>query len=129
MKKELACKFAAYCCLDLDDNLNHPVDPDYEVSTNPLDSVLKEIFAVDPETGSPKGDLAYYLSPDGNPTIKSWLENNLLAPRGISNNTPEGVTDDMLAEFSRGADETIESYSQRMTEIYQSAIEHSKEEK
>ena len=27
------------------------------------------------------GDLSYYLSPDGNPTVKQWLENNLLKPR------------------------------------------------
>ena len=60
--------------------INDVIDPEYVPSTSQLDEILKDIFSVDPESGLPRGDLAYYLSPDGNPTVKAWLENNLLKP-------------------------------------------------
>ena len=47
-------------------------------------NVLKEIFAVDDRTGLPQGEIAYYLSPDGNPQIKEWLLNNLMRTRSVS---------------------------------------------
>ena len=101
---------------------NDVVDPEYVPSTSQLDEILKDIFSVDPDSGLPRGDLAYYLSPDGNPTVKAWLENNLLKPRAKSVGTSiEGVTDDMLAEYSRGKDESVSDYAARLRSIYDSA--------
>ena len=101
---------------------NDVVDPEYVPSTSQLDEILKDIFSVDPDSGLPRGDLAYYLSPDGNPTVKAWLENNLLKPRAKSVGTSiEGVTDDMLAEYSRGKDESVSDYAARLRSISDSA--------
>lgn len=101
---------------------NGVVDPEYVPSTSQLDEILRDIFSVDPDSGLPRGDLAYYLSPDGNPTVKAWLENNLLKPRATRvGSTIEGVTDDMLYEYSRRKDESVADYAERLRSIYDSA--------
>ena len=101
---------------------NDVIDPEYVPSTSQLDEILKDIFSVDPESGLPRGDLAYYLSPDGNPTVKAWLENNLLKPRAARVGTSiDGVTDDMLNEYSRRKDESVADYAERLRSIYDSA--------
>ena len=114
MKKELAKYLAIAQGLDLS---YHPgPTPMFSldgVQKNDLDNILSEIFAPDPLTGAPKGDIAYYLSPDGNPMIKSWLETNLLAPRGVRSSNGQ-YDDDIIAEYSRNADESVDAYRQRI---------------
>ena len=81
-------------------------------------NVLKEIFAVDDRTGLPQGEIAYYLSPDGNPQIKEWLLNNLMRTRSFSvGGTDYDVTDDMLEEFSRQPNESLGDYRKRIYDI------------
>lgn len=78
---------------DLDFNVvNDVVDPEFVPTESELNNILKEIFSVDPVSGLPVGDLAYYLSPNGNPQVKEWLETNLLKPRAASvGSSIEGV--------------------------------------
>ena len=123
MDKSLAKYFACYKGLDLsDEGRNIPVYPVPEVIDSPLQSILDEIFAVDPLTGLPKGDIQYYMSSEGNPQVKQWIENNLLQPRVISgSSTTEGVTDDMIAEMSRMKGESVSDYQNRLISIYDSA--------
>ena len=123
MDKSLAKYFACYKGLDLsDEGRNVPVDPVPEVIDSSLQSILDEIFAVDPLTGLPKGDIQYYLSSEGNPQVKQWIENNLLRPRVNSGSSvPEGVADDMIVEMSRKKDESISDYQNRLMSIYDSA--------
>lgn len=101
---------------------NDVVDPEYVAPDSDLDRIIKEIFAVDPVSGLPKGDLAYYLSPDGNPQVKQWLERNLLQPRvKSSGSSVEGVTDDLLVEYARKQGESVSDYSLRLKGYYDSA--------
>lgn len=101
---------------------NFVVDPEFVPSDSEFDRILKEIYSVDEKTGLPKGDLAYYLSPDGNPQVKAWLETHLLKPRSVERGSSiEGVTDDMIAEFSRGSDETPAGYASRLRSLYDAA--------
>lgn len=101
---------------------NDVVDPDFIPTDSEMDNILKEIFSVDERTGLPNGDLAYYLSPDGNPQIKQWLENNLLKPRAARvGSSVEGVTDDMLAEFAKQKDESSFEYANRLKGLYDAA--------
>ena len=98
---------------------NGVVDPEYIPSDSDMDRILKEIFSVDEKSGLPIGDLAYYLSPDGNPQVKAWLENNLLKPRAAALGTSvDGVTDDMIAEYAKGSNESAEDYTARLKKIY-----------
>ena len=98
---------------------NGVIDPEYVPTDSDMDRILKAIYSVDEKSGLPQGDLAFYLSPDGNPQIKSWLENNLLKPRAAARGTSvEGVTDDMIAEYAKGSNESAEDYSARLKKIY-----------
>lgn len=121
MNKELALKMSCFLGLGDISNSNKLPDPLYEVDNTPLLNVLEEVFSVDPRTGFPQGDLAYYLSPEGNPQIKAWLENNLLKPRGI-NVSNGNYDDDTLVEFSRMPDETVSDYSKRLRGYYDDAV-------
>lgn len=103
------------------------VDPVKEEPIADSDStmfdILREIYSVDPISGLPKGDIQYYLSKDGNPDVKRWLETNLLQPRAISSGSSvEGITDDMIADFARRSDESVSQYVERMASIRDSAI-------
>ena len=102
---------------------NGVVDPAYVPSESNMMDILNEIFSVDPISGLPKGDLAYYLSPDGNPDVKLWLENNLLKPRSIATGSSvEGVSDDLIAECARRSDESAFDYALRMENMKNEAI-------
>lgn len=121
MKKELAKYLSAFQGIDLTYS-NKPEDPDYEVDESQLKKVLDEIFSVDPVSGFPKGDIHYYMSTNGNPQVKQWLENNLLKPRlKKSGSSLKDVTDDMIVEMSRYQGETVDDYASRLMSIYDTA--------
>lgn len=126
MKKSLAKKFAQCERMDTTIEVVHEA-PKFEYDDSQLKQVLDEIFAVDPVSGFPKGDIQYFLSKDGNPQVKAWLESNLLQPRATSRGSSlEGVTDDMIAEFSRQPGESTVSYAARLASIRDEAINNSK---
>ena len=128
MKRDIS-NMSMFQGLDPVDN-NFVVDPEYVPTDTDMDRILREIYSVDELTGLPKGDLVYYLSPDGNPQVKAWLENNLLKPRAAKLGTSlEGVTDDMLAEFSKSAGESGSDYRARMMSIYESTTKEIEEYK
>ena len=120
MNKELAKYKSEYQGIDIHYE-NKPKDPDYKKSDSELQVILDEIFTVDPVTGLVKGDIAYYLSKDGNPQVKQWLETHLLQPRMIGNQSSKDVTDDMIVEMSRQCGETVEEYQTRLMSIYDAA--------
>lgn len=119
MDKRLWKLFAVFQGIEQHESNGSEPDPEYKPSESNLDDIIREIFSVDPVSGLPKGDIQYYLSKDGNPDVKRWIENNLLTPRVVSGqSTPEGVTDDMIAEMSRQRGESVEDYSSRLQSIY-----------
>lgn len=120
MNKELAKFKSEFQGIDIH-YVNKPKDPDYKKSDTEIQAILNEIFTVDPVSGFPRGDIQYYLSKDGNPQVKQWLESHLLQPRMTGNQTPKDVSDDMIVEMSRQRDESVEDYQLRLTSIYDSA--------
>lgn len=121
MNKELAYKLSAFAgCHDLFNPIK-PKDPAPQNDESELKSILDEIFSVDAVSGFPRGDIQYYLSSDGNPLVKQWLETHLLKPRAAVSSNPDGVTDDLINEMSRGADESISDYQKRLMSIYDRA--------
>ena len=122
MDRKLAKEFACYAKLDLsDEGRNFPVDPKPDFNDSMLKQVLDEIFSVDPISGFPRGDIQYYMSSEGNPQVKQWLENNLFKPRMSGNQSMEGLSDDLIVEFSRKVDESVSDYQMRLTSLYDSA--------
>lgn len=124
MNRKLAKRFPQYMFLNLDEEkmsyvMNHETDVKND---SELDAVLKEIFSVDEVSGFPKGDIQYFLSKDGNPQVKAWLEANLLSPRAKQQGADESViSDDLLVEMSRRDGETTDDYRSRLMSIYDEA--------
>lgn len=122
MKKSLFKNMG--CMMAMDDVPRRIPDPEYQFSQTDVDRILNDIFSVDERTGLPKGDIAYYLSPDGNPAVKDWLVNNLLKPRSVgSSSSLQDISDDTIEEFSRRADENISDYRERIYNLGVSARE------
>lgn len=121
MRKELA-KYSSMYRDTYDFTRPHKYDhslPEEEMTDTQLYNVLKEVYSVDPQTGLPRGDIQYFLSPNANPQVKAWLQDNLLKPRAKQQGSSiEGVTDDMLVEYSRKFGESVNAYRQRMQDIY-----------
>lgn len=122
MDKSLFSKMSMYRHLQTNKSNDDYDIPEYFQSDSDIDRIIREIFSVDDRTGLPKGDLAYYLSPDGNPTVKQWLENNLLKPRASRGENLADLSDDMIAEYARGSNESVSDYQQRLMGYYDSAL-------
>lgn len=123
MRRDLYIHMSCFC--GLKDIPFEPVDPPYVIPDTDLDRIIRDIFTVDEISGLPKGDISYYLSPDGNPTVKLWLENNLLKPRSVNSDSTLGLDDDIIFEFSRKPDESVFDYSSRLSDLYNKAKEES----
>ena len=121
MLRDSGRRLAIFAGIDFDYMSPRPADPAPDIMQTQLKEVLDEIFAVDPISGFPKGDIQYYLSSEGNPQVKQWLENNLLKPRMSGGSSLEDITDDMRVEFSRSANESISDYQARLMKIYDDA--------
>lgn len=100
---------------DVDFPQSKPVDPDDE-KKSPDDVIFDEIFAVDPVTLLPDGDIACFMSENTSESVRSFIAQNLLHENGgLSDMSKfDGLSDDDIAEFTRGGDETIESYRSRL---------------
>ena len=121
MLRDSGRRLAIFAGIDFDYVSPRPADPAPDIMQTQLKEVLDEIFSVDPISGFPKGDIQYYLSSEGNPQVKQWLENNLLKPRMSGGSSLEDITDDMRVEFSRSANESISDYQARLMKIYDDA--------
>lgn len=63
------------------------------------------------------------MSPNANPQVQAWLQENLLQPRAKQKGTSiEGVTDDMIVEYSRKFGESVNAYTKRLQDIYYKSV-------
>lgn len=76
--------------------------------------LLDVIFAPDPITLLPKGDIAVYLSKDTSAEVKSFIQANLMSE--VIPDTPYIGEDDELFDFIRRPHETREAYAKRLNE-------------
>lgn len=85
--------------------------------------LFDKIFAVNPVTNLPDGDIAVFMSENTSPEIKAFIQSQLMTPNGQQSDTSfDGLSDDDLASLSRGADEPLAAYASRMRSvIYQQA--------
>ena len=124
MNRKLAKRFPQYMFLNLDeDKMSYVMNQVSDVKhDSELDQVIKEIFSVDEVSGFPKGDIQYFLSKDGNPQVKAWLEANLLSPRAkLTGADSSQISDDLIVEMSRRDGETNDDYRSRLMSIYDEA--------
>lgn len=88
-----------------------------EVKERPSDfeTLLSQIFAVDPITNLPRGDIAQYLSNETNPQIRDYISSQLMSsmePVGQSSK----LSDDELIRYQRQANESVRDYVSRMAD-------------
>lgn len=83
----------------------------------PESSLFDLVFAVNPDTGLPQGDIAVYMSKNTSPEVKRFIELNLHSPVGSSDASYSdfsNLSDDDIAFYTRGRDESVQSYRQRL---------------
>lgn len=91
---------------------------------DPSQALLDMIFAPDPVSGLPSGDLSVFLGDKANPEVKMFIQNQLMhenAESKSSVNIPDDVrnkfrslSDDDVALFSRNFNESREEYADRL---------------
>ena len=102
-------------------------------------ALLDLIFSRDPVNGIPCGDLAIYLGDKANTEVKRFIEMNLLQPSvdsggvdmstEMTNKIRSSITDDDIARFSRGRDDSKEEYAVRMRKWFDDERECRRKEK
>ena len=110
-------------------NLNYPdnvdnfqpafLESDTKSST---DALLDSIFAVDPLTKLPSGDISVFLSKNTSDSVKKFIQDNLLADNGVkadSSKYPD-LPDSVIADYTRSSDETAYQYRDRILSVMRS---------
>lgn len=103
--------------VSVDDKLADVKDKDSQL--------LDYIYALNPVSGLPQGDLAVYLGDKANPQIKAFIQANLMneisegksemnLSQDVLNKFRETISDDDIAAFSRNHGESKEEYADRM---------------
>lgn len=83
---------------------------------DPADQFLKIVYAQDPVSKLPKGDLQYMVSDQVNPEIKQWVIQNMLidTSQAAAPAPPRGLSDEDIMALSRSPKETSNDYVNRI---------------
>lgn len=121
MKRELVSKFAnlALAAKIMDESkdvVEDVVDAPLVGEPSPVQNLIREIYAVNPMTGLPSGDLTYYVSDSVDPQIKEFIKSNLLMDTSSAANIsiPEGIDSDLAFDLQRSAGESLHDYVERL---------------
>lgn len=93
--------------------------------TNAQDAFLKLVYAPDPVTLMPTGDLAYMVSDKANPEVKNWVLQNIMidVSSAAMPAAPKGLSDDDIAALARDPKESVQSYMERVNTYAKSNAE------
>lgn len=78
-----------------------------------LESLLVEIYGVDPKTNLPVGDVAQYMSDNTNPQIRDFISKQLMSAVEPVGNSSQ-LSDDDLVRYQRKSGESVRDYVERM---------------
>lgn len=93
------------------------IDEDIKVDVkDQKERLFDEIFGVDPRTKLPNSDVALFLSDNTAPEIKDFIVNQLMSDNHLSGDgaSYDGLDDDVIAQYTRSHDESIDSYRNRI---------------
>lgn len=87
--------------------------------------ILQAIYASDPVTKLPTGDIMCYLSSDTPPEVKEFILKNLQmdTSSAILPPVPDGIDEDTAFALTRQPKETLDSYRERINSFAQMNIE------
>ena len=97
-----------------------PILSETEKKENPL---LDVIFALDPVTKIPRGDISMYLSDKTSPEVRAYIQQNLMYEMPISDGVPDGVD---ITPYIREKGETEFEYANRLQEMMLKEINEQK---
>lgn len=98
-----------------------------EVRKDPNEQLFDVVFAVNPITRLPQGDIAVFMSENTSPDIKRFIEMQLHKPMQLDADVKAAdlpnVSDDDIAYFTRNVNESIADYRQRVYQRIRSDYE------
>ena len=88
---------------------------------SPADAFLRLVYALDPISNLPTGDLCYMVSDKANPEVKAWVLQNIQMDTSSAANmtAPDGLSDDDLITLTRKQGESTEAYAERVNIFFQ----------
>lgn len=91
------------------------VEPEIEQK----ERLFNEIFTLNHKTKLPDGDLAIWMSKNTSPSIKQFIQDNLFSPVPLSSDGGkyDGLSDDDIALYTRGSDESLYHYRDRLVNV------------
>lgn len=101
---------------------NHIVSDNDDMNSQ----LFETIFAVDPLTHLPSGDIALHLSTQVDPSVKRFIELNLHSPVSIDSDSSgnfKDLSDDDIAMFTRNNIESSADYARRVHSLLLSDLE------
>lgn len=103
-----------------------PDNSELVVDSNPRKAILEAIYAVDPVSRFPSGDIAAYVSDKTSPEVKNWILSNIMLDTSSVRNVaaPDGVSDDVIESLMRRDGESSLDYAQRVSDYYQSEVDN-----
>lgn len=106
-------------------------------SSDPAKSILEAVYALDPVTRLPTGDIMCYMSSSTPPELKAYIMDNLMIDTSSQAlpPLPDGLDEDTAFALERKNTESVDVYRQRITQymeqqvtIRNMAIENAKRE-
>lgn len=88
-------------------------------------SLLEAIYAPDPISGWPTGDIACYVSDKTSPAVKDFIKANLMIDVSSARlpSVPADVDDSVVLQLSRHGSESMYEYADRINRLMQSDTE------
>ena len=110
-------QYAQIADYEFDPGKCDPIPDDERKSSTDL--LLDEIFAVNPLTKLPDGDIACFVNENTSESVRQYILSNLVKDNGEISDTSgyDGISDDDIAEFTRGIDESVSSYRDRIVSV------------
>lgn len=93
-----------------------------------LESLLCEIYAVDPKTNLPIGDIGQYMSDNTNPQIRDFISKQLMSSMDAVGKSSE-LSDDDLIRYQRKSGESVRDYVARMADYIKSDVQSQRQSK
>ena len=90
-----------------------------EKTVNSDDAVLTAIYAIDPISNKPTGDISAYMSDKTSPDVKAYIMQNLMQDMSSFANpaAPASLSEDDVLFLSRRSGESRDAYIQRVVEF------------
>lgn len=88
--------------------------------------LLEAIYACDPITGLPSGDITCYVSSNTSPEVKKYILDNIMIDLSVAKlpSAPVGLDDDTVASLTRSVGESSFDYASRVSNFMEDQVNY-----